>query len=1420
MRAHLFLLVVPCLAFACSKGEETEIECPAGTVREGSVCVRPDAGGDAGTEDDAGLPPKDGGPDDSGAPVDAGEDAASLSTTLLDFGGTVVGSTTSLAFSIDNHTSVDQVVSVGAITGPGEAALTLTNPPGTMTLAPGGSISVVVEYHPGAAAAHMAAIPVSLCEAGCSAMVQLTGTGLVEAIACAPSPVDFGFVNPNACVHQDVDCRNESAHPATIFDASLIAGSSPAFQVAGSTTTPVTLAGGDALTLGVDYCPTGLTNDSGTIAVTVDHPDPRHATKAIPLSGSGGGPDIQCTANVDFGITGVGQTAARTATCMNAGNVPLLVTAAAFAPGTTGELTATLTVGGGPATLPVTVAAGGTLSIVMTFAPAAPGMHTASFRIDSNDSDTPRVTIPVTAEALTANGCTIALSPTTLDFGAVAPGASAEAAATVRNTGTGACAVNVVGLAAGSAPELSLANGPQSLNLGPGQVFLLRIRFAPAAEGSFSGTVELTTTDVANAAPTIALTGTGLSPFGSIRAVPSEIDFGQVQAGCTNAAAQTLTLQNNGATPASVDVTLEAGTSPELGLTSTLPNPVAIAAGGTADFTVTFLPGAAGTFTGRVQIAVAGGPTIYVPLEGQGSAAAQTTVTFPGQATPELDVLVVVDDSCSMTEEQASLAAAGPILITRGDAAGAAYHIAVTTTDGTPGISGTLRGNPAVITWTSPTRTQDFQNNVNQGVNGSGIEEGLRTGTEAVTDSTLLAGPNAGFLRPNAELVLIIISDEDDQSPDLVSSYLDRLTTGRPTGAGGTPRIFTITGGLAGCVTADVAPRYVEAADQSGGFDRSVCLPSYTQIMTEIADATFAPARLRFPLGASAVPGSVVVRVNGVQVPVTDWGFDYLANEVVFLPGHAPRLTQTVAIDYATLCVPASCGDGTVSSGEQCDDGNPINTDACLDTCLDAFCGDGFLRASEQCDDGNTIAGDGCNAQCTVEGCGNGIVEPPEQCDNGNANSDTVPNACRTTCANASCGDAVTDTGEQCDDGNGITTDACIQCQTAFCGDGFVRMGVEECDDGNNVDTDACANDCTSNLINFVVTTVSAGARARTRHGAHRHRRDDRAGGDRLPVRLPRRSGHRRPGGRQRLRHVRGAPGVHGLLPQRRPPRHRRPQRAPRLVVGRSRSRPHGDARRLRAHGAHRRRPQPRPYDHVRERPAVRPERSPDRRRDRRDPPVRDHERHRGPLRADRGHRQQHRVERLGRLGVTGRNEGRGGLGLHTQLSPGRLAVQHDLPLHAAVTVVRLASMGERNSHLDRTVRDFLQSLVASSKHHTLCLNIADPTFSAEESAQEHLREMGKEVVVLEEPSSKAFEDLLAGLDDQVGLVHFEDLDESPGCIDVLLDHVKKESPRGKLVIVSRRWNSRNTEKEREIWKAHTLFFEQAPPAKEPKKKG
>jgi cysteine-rich repeat protein len=105
------------------------------------------------------------------------------------------------------------------------------------------------------------------------------------------------------------------------------------------------------------------------------------------------------------------------------------------------------------------------------------------------------------------------------------------------------------------------------------------------------------------------------------------------------------------------------------------------------------------------------------------------------------------------------------------------------------------------------------------------------------------------------------------------------------------------------------------------------------------------------------------------------------------------------------------------------------------------YCGDGTLDSNEQCDDGNTADGDGCSANCTTE-----PPPPPPPC----------------------CGDGTVDAGEECDDGNTTSGDGCsATCTTEHipcCGDGTLDAG-EQCDDGNTTDGDGCSATCTTEEV-------------------------------------------------------------------------------------------------------------------------------------------------------------------------------------------------------------------------------------------------------------------------------------------------------------------------------------------------------------------
>ncbi|MBI3387366.1 MAG: DUF4215 domain-containing protein, partial [Deltaproteobacteria bacterium] len=81
-----------------------------------------------------------------------------------------------------------------------------------------------------------------------------------------------------------------------------------------------------------------------------------------------------------------------------------------------------------------------------------------------------------------------------------------------------------------------------------------------------------------------------------------------------------------------------------------------------------------------------------------------------------------------------------------------------------------------------------------------------------------------------------------------------------------------------------------------------------------------------------------------------------------------------------------------------------VNGDGCDINCTRSRCGNGVVSPGEECDDGNVISGDGCDRNCLLEQCGNGRVEGNEECDDGNT---TDGDLCRSNCRRAPIHDSV-----------------------------------------------------------------------------------------------------------------------------------------------------------------------------------------------------------------------------------------------------------------------------------------------------------------------------------------------------------------------------------------------------------------------------
>lgn len=136
----------------------------------------------------------------------------------------------------------------------------------------------------------------------------------------------------------------------------------------------------------------------------------------------------------------------------------------------------------------------------------------------------------------------------------------------------------------------------------------------------------------------------------------------------------------------------------------------------------------------------------------------------------DVDILFVVDDSGSMGDDQANLGRNAD-LFTKAifNNQGYDFHIGVTTSSMNPrfepeyGVGGKLHGAVKFVTRTTPFREDVLRKNLQPGSTGDGVER-FYDPIHAALTAPLVNGVNKDFFRPDATLVIIIVTDTDDFS--------------------------------------------------------------------------------------------------------------------------------------------------------------------------------------------------------------------------------------------------------------------------------------------------------------------------------------------------------------------------------------------------------------------------------------------------------------------------------------------------------------------------------------------------------------------------------------------------------------------------------------------------------------------------------
>jgi hypothetical protein len=490
----------------------------------------------------------------------------------------------------------------------------------------------------------------------------------------------------------------------------------------------------------------------------------------------------------------------------------------------------------------------------------------------------------------------ITVTPESLDFGFVCADSSAERTLTVVNDGDAAFTLDTANLDGDLGDGFMVLFPEEAPELTPGASMDLTIAFAPTGPGTSTAELELAATSPEVLPVKVSLTGSLGGP--DLEVDPEPLDFGPVAVGDTRL--ETVAIASVGDLPLVVlSVELQPSMPPDelwIDALSTGTFPSALEPGASIQVTLALRPSAYQPYDAAplaeltIGSSECSGASMVVPIHGWPGGVSDDCVPMMeeghlGKPIEDVDVLFVVDNSASMEEEQASMAAHFASFMAYADGLGIDYQIGVTTTD-IDAHGGALLGDPAVVT---PDLAESFLSNVLVGVGGSDSEKGLAASQLALESSDVAT--MGGHLRPAANLAVIYVSDDEDYSALDVGVFGTSTLPGLKADSSASVRAHAFVARPPGCVeeTENFGLRYIEVAEATSGTVTSICDTAFEDAFTDIGVACFGDAA-SFRLERPADPETVEVLVNG----------DLCEGSWAMSPD-----VQTLVFDFDSPCFPA-----------------------------------------------------------------------------------------------------------------------------------------------------------------------------------------------------------------------------------------------------------------------------------------------------------------------------------------------------------------------------------------------------------------------------------------------------------------------------------------------------------------------------------
>lgn len=329
----------------------------------------------------------------------------------------------------------------------------------------------------------------------------------------------------------------------------------------------------------------------------IDTNDPVDPDEVFNLVGTGLVASASAPAQAVFPATVVGQVSTTTVVVSNTGTASTKLSSTALAGLQSGDFGVTM-----PA-LPVTVLAGGTVTLTVQCRPSAVGVRSALLTLDTDSDDVPQD--PVVTLSCNAVKPDITVNPAaTVAFGDVAPGTPATQTVVVTNSSTAASGstLNVGALTINGVNAADFSVNPAAgFSLLPQGSRNLVVTFTPGGFGARTAKLVIPSDDQETPSISLDLTGTGRGPEITL-VTAGTLDFGDVRV-ATTSAQQLTTIRNDGNANLSITgATLVGAQAGAFAIVNPPVLPAAVIPNGTLSWGVTCTPTAAGAVTATLRI--------------------------------------------------------------------------------------------------------------------------------------------------------------------------------------------------------------------------------------------------------------------------------------------------------------------------------------------------------------------------------------------------------------------------------------------------------------------------------------------------------------------------------------------------------------------------------------------------------------------------------------------------------------------------------------------------------------------------------------------------------------------------------------------------------------------------------------------------